>query len=94
MKRHDKLKVCVENPGKPFPNNFKELRDIFFDKKKISQDDLICYLWSESYIQKYISLTSDKKCCEYLITFIKMAIALRDDLQSNRKYDFYAEIFG
>ena len=55
------IELVIEHQDLLFPENLKELGNIFFDKEQISKDDLSRYLWGESCIHAHTTKQSGRQ---------------------------------
>ena len=76
-----------------FPGNMNDLASNFFDKEKISQDNLERYLFQESFVQARIVIKSGNQSCRYLPVMIRFYIGIRDKLKKG-KYEFLRKVFN
>ena len=70
-----------------FPPNLKELGEKCFNEKKVSQDNMMRYLWAESCENARINKFVHKSAVRYSLLFIRMCGMVRDKVK-NRMYDF------
>ena len=76
-----------------FPENLQDLANKYFNKEKISQDNLARYLFHESFFQSRTVIKSGNKACRYSPVMIKCCIGIRDKLKKG-KYEFLRKVFN
>ena len=96
------LKMVTEKEGislsganleEVFPSNLQDLADKYFDKEKITQDNLARYLFRESFIQARTAIKSGNRACRYSPVMIRFCIGIRDKLKKG-KYKFVRKVFN
>ena len=89
-KAREILKTTTEREGinrstanleEVFPENLKELASKFFDKKNISQDSLVQYLFQETLVQARAAIKSGNRSNRYSPVMIMFCIGFRDKLK-------------
>ena len=76
-----------------FPVNLQELATKFFDKEKISQDNLARYIFQETLIQAQTAIKSGNRACRYSPVMIRFCVGIRDKLKKG-KYEFLRKVFN
>ena len=89
----DGVNLSGANLEEVFPANLQHRANKFFDKEKISQDNLARYLFQESYIQARTAIKSKNKACRYSPVMIRFCIGIRDKLKKG-KYEFLRKVFN
>ena len=67
------INLVGANLGEVFPSNLQELANKFFDREKISQDNLARYLFQESFIQARTAIKSGNKSFRAYINKMKFS---------------------
>ena len=65
-----------------FPPNLKELGETFFNEKKVSQNNMMRYLWAESYENTRINEFIHKRAVLYSPLFVRICVMVRDKVKN------------
>ena len=77
----DGVNLSGTNLEEVFPMNLQELATKFFDKEKISQDNIARYIFQETLIQAQTAIKSGNRACRYSPVMIRFCVGIRDKLK-------------